>query len=248
MKVRCRAGGQSRRRVRLARVATLVVSVSCVGGLASSAVAVPPPPQLSKGTGAGPQFCGSVVPGTTYNLGPGFDNVYPCGPLPPSRGTAGYGDDFEASPWGFQCTELADRFLWVVYHDNPVFGKDLDGANFVDSVYQADHTVSPVRNGMPHALYQPGDLVSFTGGYEDEGHVAVVIASTENAQGYGVVTTMNENSPATVAPKGQTQLIVSNWVLEEGAADVVPYDFLPLVAQQPSSYAQPPSPMPPISG
>ena len=50
-------------------------------------------------------------------------------------------------------------------------------------------------------------------------------------QGYGVVTTMNENSPATVAPGGRTQLIVSNWALEQGGATVVPYDFLPLASQ-----------------
>ena len=99
-------------------LALLANGIVAATGASASAPAVVP--QLSRDDGAGPQFCGSVVPGTTTNLGPAFDNVYPCGPLPPAHGTAGYGDDFEASPWGFQCTELADRFLWVVYGDKPV--------------------------------------------------------------------------------------------------------------------------------
>jgi hypothetical protein len=45
-----------------------------------SAAAIPP------GTGTGPTYCASVVPGG-YDLGGGstsFDNVYPCGPEPGS--------------------------------------------------------------------------------------------------------------------------------------------------------------------
>jgi len=203
---------------------------------------------LSRTTGEGSQFCASVSPGLTRNLGAEFDNVYACGPLPPVTGTAGYGDQFEASPWGFQCTELANRFLWDRWGDSPVHdsaadGYNLVGANFVDTVYSVDHTVAPVKNGTPHEPYLPGDIVSFSGGYEDQGHVAVVTGSTENGHGYGVVTIMSENSPAAVAPGGTTQLVVSNWSLQQGAADVVAKDFLPFASRTPSPS---PTTVPPV--
>src|SRR5579872_411422 len=72
---------------------------------------------LTPGEGAGKRFC-SAQGG--YPLGASFDDVYACGP---STGTA---DDFDTV--GFQCVELSERFMWVVYSDfvpNVTDGKDL---------------------------------------------------------------------------------------------------------------------------
>ena len=61
---------------------------------------------LTTGEGAGSGFCRAHK---GYALGASLDGVFACGP---STGTA---DDFDSV--GFQCVELSERYLWVVYQD-----------------------------------------------------------------------------------------------------------------------------------
>ena len=192
----------------------LAITASLVtGGTAASA--------LQQGYGSGSAFCASPAPGA-YNLGSHFDNVWACGPIPGS-GTPDYGDAFESSPWGFQCTELANRFLWEAWGISPIFGAALDGANFAATVHADYPSVPDIANGTPGQPYLPGDIVSFSGSsLEPDGHVAVVIASTEDGSGNGQVTVMEENASSS----GQETLTVSNWMLQKAPGSwVTPSDF-----------------------
>lgn len=181
---------------------------------------------LTPGLGEGPGFCATVPPSgdpSGYDLGAHYADVWACGPIPGS-GEPGYGDAFEESLYGFQCTELADRFLWDAWGKEPVFGSDLDGEGFAAAVHSAYPSVPLVANGTAGQPYVPGDIVSFSG--DGEGHVAVVTASTENAKGAGKVTIMEENAAANVAPAGEETLTVSGWSLEKNPeALVTPLDF-----------------------
>jgi hypothetical protein len=124
---------------------------------------------------------------------------------------------------GLQCTELANRALFDIWGLQPVFGSSLDGASFAETVHADYPSVPLVANGTSGRPYVPGDIVSFTGNsQEPDGHVAVVIASTENGSGNGTATLMEENA----ASSGKEILTVSNWkLLPAAGAYVTPYDF-----------------------
>ncbi len=181
-------------------VALAVCCTAMLLGVASQADA------LAVGEGQGSGFCKSVT-SAGYDLGANYDNVWACGPIP-NGNEVGYGDEFEHSKYGFQCTELADRFLWDRWGISPVFGEGLNGENFAATVH-ADHTsVLLVANGTAGQPYEPGDIVSFSGDYE--GHVAVVTSSTENSSGDGTVTIMEENTPSNLSSNGTETLRVPN--------------------------------------
>ena len=193
-----------------------------------SRAAIPP------GTGTGPSYCASVVTGG-YELGGGstsLDNVYPCGPEPGS-GAPGYGDAFEASPWGFQCTELANRFVFNAWGLQPIFGKSLDGAHYAQTLHAVYPSVALVANGTAGQPYLTGDIVSFKGTHTSttDGHVAVVISSTyaSGDNGNYSITIMEQNAPTqnpATATMGQENLTVKNWALQPApGAWVTPYDF-----------------------
>jgi hypothetical protein len=142
-----------------------------------------------------------------------FDNVYPCGPRP-GKSFPSWGDAFQDGG-GFQCTELANRFLFDAWGLAPVFGASLDGATYAQTVHAQDPSVPLVANGTADQPYLPGDIVSFTGNSsEPDGHVAVVIASTEDSGGNGSVTIMEENAAAA----GEETLNVSSWALQPARA------------------------------
>lgn len=191
---------------------------------------------LSAGYGEGSGFCKEVT-SSGYDLGANYDNVWACGPIP-GNSVPGYGDVFEPTEYGFQCTELANRFLWDRWDIAPVYGYSLDGANFAATVH-ADHPSVPlVANGTAGQAYVAGDIVSFSG--YGEGHVAVVTGSTENASGNGQVTIMEENA----STSGAEKLTVSNWSLQKASGSyVTPYEFDALAP--PPSPAPPPPPPPP---
>jgi CHAP domain len=169
---------------------------------------------FTHGEGSGPAWCGSY--GGTNQAS--FDNVYACSPNNASAGAT----PFDEYP-GFQCVELANRFLWDVYSDGPIFG--INGWNFAQTVH-ADYPAVPLDpNGAAGDPYLPGDIVSFTGNpgtpVAGVGHVAVVTASTENSSGNGSVTVLQENA----TPYLQT-LTVSNWSLHMPSGSwVTPYQF-----------------------
>jgi hypothetical protein len=194
------------------------IAVLCLSPLLSTPTAW----ALSSGEGEGASFCSSVT-SAGYDLGANFDKVWACGPAPGASGTPGYGDAFESAPYGFQCTELADRFLWDVWGLTPVRGDALDGESFASTVHGAHPSVPLVLNGTAGQPYRSGDLVSFTGNsHEPDGHVAVVTASAENASGNGTVTIMEQDA----AVSGQETLTVSDWSLKPAPkSDVTPYEF-----------------------
>ena len=189
------------------------------------ALAAPTPPA---GFGKGSAFCGSAVP-DGKDLGASFHDVYACGPANnsgtgykvPSSGS--YKGFFEAAPYSYQCTELADRILFDFWKMQPVYGANLDGKTFASTVHARYPSVQLIANGTAGKPYLPGDIVSFTGDtQEPDGHVAVVTASTENASGNGKVTIIEENAAAS----GQETLTVSNWKLLRAADSyVTPSDF-----------------------
>jgi len=180
------------------------------------------------GFGEGSGFCSSAVPGG-YDLGASFDDVFACGPANnsgtgyyvPASGT--YKGFFEDAPWTYQCTELADRFLFDIWGKGPIYGGSLDGKDFASTVHADYPSVPLVTNGTAGQPYVAGDIVSFTGNSkEPDGHVAVVTASTENSSGDGTVTIMEENA----ASSGQENLTVSSWTLQAAAGSwVTPYEF-----------------------
>jgi hypothetical protein len=176
-----------------------------------------------------------------------FDDVYPCGPIPkapetfavPSSGPYvhffEYGDpDGHA---GFQCIELANRFLWVADGLQPISGTKLDGYDYVDTEVSAGRVPSKYRiynadDARLHVPYLPGDVVSFSG-YHGDGHVAVVIGSTYTKAGGGTYTVVLMEEDA--SPAGQTTAAVKDWEMQKPAgSDVTPYDFLEMPSPKPA--------------
>ncbi len=104
---------------------------------------------------------------------------------------------FNATP-GFQCVELAERYLSVAYGLAPVKANGSDLALAYHAAYPA---TALVVNGSSKARGSPpvsGDVVSFSmvPGFEDpgDGHVAVVVSSKVDAStGDGTVTIAQEN-------------------------------------------------------
>jgi|GEM_PF-849404 len=112
---------------------------------------------------------------------------------------------------GFQCVELADRYLYVTQHWGAIDG---NGAT-VARIYGAAHSMSPVHNGTAGDPPAVGDVISFSvesnftddGGYYP-GHVAVVSASNVNSSGNGTIHILSENWAEGAA---DTELSVSGW-------------------------------------
>ena len=103
---------------------------------------------------------------------------------------------YNATP-GFQCVELAERFLSVADGLSPVKANGSDLALAYHAAYPA---TTLVVNGSSAAVGVPpvsGDVVSFSmvPNFDDpgDGHVAVVVGSTVDAAGDGTVTIAQEN-------------------------------------------------------
>jgi hypothetical protein len=134
-------------------------------------------------------------------------NLPICGPGPYEGGTwsiidlpGPYGADgvyFNATT-GFQCVELADRFLAVVDGFAPVFA---NGQQVAANYHAAYANTRLYVNGSRQAVGHPpvaGDVISFSDspGFDSwlPGHVAVVTASSvDRATGIGTVTLAQEN-------------------------------------------------------
>ena len=165
--------------------------------------------------------------------------IYACGPMPRSNATGDFGDppfqywDGQSGPgnWaGFQCVELANRFLWDLWHKAPVndsspgSGGNLTGANFATTVAKT-YDVALDKNGTAGEPYLPGDIVSFNGdgGF---GHVGVIVSSSyssaSSSTGDYWVTVEDENATGTISasqPQGLgTQAVqVTDWSLQTSA-------------------------------
>jgi hypothetical protein len=245
------------RRYRVLRGSLLVLVAFLLQGFvpAMDAAATPAitPTQPPQGLGEGASFCAQAVSGGS-DLGASFDNVYACGPANNKGqgsyvpGTGAFRGFFEDAPWSYQCTELANRFLFDIWHIAPVSGSSLDGASFASTV--ASERGQPLMsNGLSGEPYLPGDIVSFNGkpsGQEPSGHVAVVIASGFSAgdKGNYAVWILEENSPT--GPNGSEELTVTNWSLSTPSTSwVTPSNFLALAKpSRPLPPSQPPGPAP----
>jgi len=180
-----------------ALVAAGMTAVGAFAAAPSGASAVP---------GTTPSWCsqyGASVVGWTGTK----PNLPICGPGPENGGTwalvdlpGPYGADrgyYNATP-GFQCVELADRFLAVVDGLAPVHG---NGQAIAANYHAAYSNTSLYVNGSPQAVGHPpvaGDVISFSDAPDFDawsaGHVAVVTASSFNrATGNGTVTVAQEN-------------------------------------------------------
>ena len=190
-------GGRSRWRVAAAVVATGIALPMVVAGVdATPAMAT----SFTYGTGSG--FCHQVDPPTGNYLGATLDNVWACGPEGGDFSVA----PFETSDFGFQCTELANRFLWDAHqlapiNDSDAPGDNLVGGNFALSVHD-QHTSIPLVSSGTKTLPSAGDIISMwkgTGAYGQDGddsHVAVVTGVVATSSGWNI-TVMEENAPDT---------------------------------------------------
>ena len=178
--------------------------------------------------------------------------VYACGPMPTSNATGDFGDppfqswDGKTGPdnWaGFQCVELANRFLWDLWHKAPVNDSspgsegNLTGANFATTVAKT-YRVTPDKNGTAGEPYLSGDIVSFNGD-GGLGHVAVIISSSytsaDSSTGDYWVTIEDENATGTIStsqPAGLgTQAVqVTEWNLHSpaGQSGITATNFAPI--------------------
>jgi hypothetical protein len=158
-------------------VVGLILGVCLVG----AGFDVHPAWAFSPGEGTGSGWC-SAYDGTALGS---YDNVYACyGPNAPATPfNPGYG--------GFQCTELANRYLYNVNGDT-VFGDNLVGGNFVATV-SSQYGISTGSSGGS-AMPVAGDIISMWGGSSgqsqsgDDTHVSVVTSVSG-----GTITTLNEN-------------------------------------------------------
>ena len=202
-----RAPQDGRTRARLAALRSLAASPSRVPQAAQAArrAAWAAVAQREAGIGATGSWCtlhASAVAAWTGTV----PNLPICGPGPAYGGTVAYVDlpgpggglsrYFNATP-GFQCVELAER--WLALYDGiaPVRANgDTVAANY--------HAVDPrsllVRNGTPGAVGHapaPGDVISFSLAPDfvdpTDGHVAIVVASRVDAAGNGRVVVAQQN-------------------------------------------------------
>jgi hypothetical protein len=138
--------------------------------------------------------------GTTPNLpicgpGPNDGGTWSTIDLPGPYGVLGV---YYNATQGFQCVELADRFLAVVDGLAPVFG---NGQQIAANYHAAYANTSLYVNGSSQAVgHAPvaGDVISFSDapGFDSwsPGHVAVVTGSSVNpATGNGTVRIAQEN-------------------------------------------------------
>ena len=148
------------------------------------------------------QYGASVVgwTGSTPNLpicgpGPGNGGSWADVMIPGPYGSAGH--YFNATP-GFQCVELAERYLAVVDGLGPVLANGQQVAANYHAAYANTHLyANGSRQAVGHAPGK-GDVVSFSNapGFDaySDGHVAVVIGSSvDHSTGDGTITLAQEN-------------------------------------------------------
>jgi len=134
---------------------------------------------FTPGEGSGPGWCAQYG----NSNGPSYSNVYAC-KTASSTGPTPFNNYGSHGTLSFQCTELANRFLWAVDKKNPIFGGSLVGGNFAQTVGSDDNlpTSTPSGGGVPAT----GDIISMWGGTSGQpmngnnSHVAVVTGVSGN--------------------------------------------------------------------
>ncbi len=144
-----------------------------------------------------------------------------CGPRAPAVDDGkhntepypGFAKKFGTYLLGYQCTELANRWL---YHrlgsarlPVPAGGELFASANATN---YGSKVALVKNNGTAKAAPSPGDLVSFLGTTSNpSGHVALVYKVDVNSSGNGTIEIVEQNGP------GQHKLIMKNWVIQPDA-------------------------------
>ncbi len=160
---------------------------------------------IHPGIAATAQWCmlhGAAVAawtGTTPDLpicgpGPAYGGSWSYVDLPGPRGRLGA--YYNATP-GFQCVELAERWLSVADGLAPVMAEgDQVAANYHAAYPNSRYVVNGTPGAVGHAPLA-GDVISFSSvpGFDgaDDGHVAIVVASHVAATGDGTVLVAQEN-------------------------------------------------------
>lgn len=137
--------------------------------------------------------------GTTPNLpicgpGPAYGGSWSYVDLPGPRGRLGA--YYNATP-GFQCVELAERWLSIADGLAPVMAEgDQVAANYHAAYPNSLYIVNGTPEAVGHAPVR-GDVISFSSvpGFDgtDDGHVAVVVASHVSGAGDGTLLVAQEN-------------------------------------------------------
>ena len=125
--------------------------------------------------------------------GPDYGGGWSIVALPGPGGTnGGY---FNGTP-GFQCVELAERFLAVAYGFVPT---NAEGATVAANYHAEYPRTTLTMNGSKGAIGHPpvaGDVISFSLSRSfgfDDGHVAIVVRSKVNSAGNGEVVVAQQN-------------------------------------------------------
>ncbi len=202
--------GRPGRSAAAASAAILVLAGGAItqfSGVSSASVFTP-------GEGTGKAWC----PGYGgINLGSYLD-VYACMPTDKSAGKT----PFDTYP-GFQCTELANRLLYILT-GHALFA-DQEGGNFV-ALAAAAYSLPAAQSGTAGRLPAAGDIISMWGGRSKQPQngsrteVAIVTKVAATAAGW-TVTTLNQGSPSdTIARQGIDTITVSaaesSWSTEHG--------------------------------
>jgi len=160
-------------------------------------------------------FCASYdVPylGTTYN------GVAACGdawPAANNQGEISY-NGVEFDSYGFQCVELAARYLYYMTGQRPPLVPD---ASYFAYYVGADDGYDVYPAGMygGTSTFQtsltPGQIISMWSSSDSVGHVAVVTA-VDVAGGNGTITVMDEDASAS----GTDTITVTNGAMSYGSA------------------------------
>ena len=168
--------------------------------------------------------------------------------------------------YGFQCVELAYRFMYVTYEegyqtvgDGTKIAADggTNGADFVDAAHNAYGT--PDEPAGTTLLPVAGDIVSYGPPNGGSGHV-MVVTNVSVSGGTGTITVMEENwagdssQPTSDSGDngGYNTINVNNWVWSEQHLSSAggSFSWLPLLAQgarDPNSHRDPPNRRPPRS-
>jgi CHAP domain len=223
------------------KFAAAVLSLSAVASAGAVVLGLAQPAWASVPTGPlGSQFCTDYGEGSNGS----YANVYACNG--PSRGNISFktasGTTVTTDTVGFQCVELADRYLYAEKGWSPEF---TNGADIV-RVYGQAHGIAPIVSGNTSGQTpKPGDVISFSvlsnftddGGYYP-GHVALVVAQTPTS-----ITILSENwgGQSAKSTLGLSGTRVSSIQTENGSGAFVntPYiEWMPITA---SSTPPPPS-------
>jgi len=158
------------------------------------------------------RVCDSGRSSGFHALGASYLGVQVCGPQPYDHNGGNSFAMIEEGPdpahvFGegeWQCTELAMRFMALVYGVRP-YGAN--GDSVVDNYSPADGGgLVKYRNGTPGIAPLPGDVISFSDSIS-VGHVGVVAESSVDAHGNGRVTMLSQND----TDDGWRTLPITNW-------------------------------------